>query len=163
DAIGDRLMYRLAYRNFGDHASIVANHTVSGPGGNTAVRWYEVRDPNGSPAVFQQGTFAPDADNRWMGSIAMDKARNIRVGYSVGSGVTYPSIRVTGWEVGNTPGELQAETFAVIGSGSQTGYDRWGDYSAMRIDPSDDCTFWYTQEYQAVTDTANWSTRIISF
>ena len=72
DALGDRLMYRLVYRNFADHASIVANHTVLTPDGNTAVRWYEVRDPIGTPTIYQQGTFAPDGDNRWMGSIAMD-------------------------------------------------------------------------------------------
>src|SRR5258708_6559595 len=76
---------------------------------------------------------------------------------------TYPSIRYTGWEVGNTPGILQAENSLVAGGGSQTGYNRWGDYSAMRIDPSDDCTFWYTQEYQATTQSAGWSTRIGSF
>ena len=163
DALGDRLMYRLAYRNFGDHASIVANHTVLTPSGTTGVRWYEVRNPGPAPTLFQQGTFAPDTDNRWMGSIAMDKSGNIGVGYSVASDLTYPSIRVTGWQVGDLLGELQSETLAVVGSGSQTGYARWGDYSAMRIDPSNDCSFWYTQEYQASTESANWSTRIISF
>jgi len=163
DALGDRLMYRLAYRNLGDHASIVANHTVLAPDGNTSVRWYEVRDPDGNPTIYQQGSFAPDTDNRWMASIAMDRIGNIGVGYSVASGVTYPSIRFTGWEVGNPLGTFQPETFAAAGGGSQTGFDRWGDYSAMRIDPSDDCTFWYTQEYQATTDTANWNTRILSF
>ena len=163
DALGDRLMYRLAYRNFGDHASIVANHTVLTPGGNTAVRWYEVRNPGPAPTLFQQGTFAPDAENRWMGSIAMDKSGNIGLGYSVASNLTYPSIRMSGWEVGNSLGELQSETFAVVGGGAQTGYNRWGDYSTMRIDPSNDCTFWYTQEYQASTASANWNTRIISF
>ncbi len=164
DALGDRLMYRLAYRNFGDHESIVANHTVLNPvGGNTGVRWYEVRSPNGTPTLYQQGTFAPDSDNRWMGSIAMDQSGNIGVGYSVASAATYPSIRYTGWEVGNTLGQLQAETSLVAGGGSQTGYNRWGDYSAMRTDPSDDCTFWYTQEYQATTQSANWNTRIGSF
>ncbi len=163
DALGDRLMYRLAYRNFGDHASLVANHTVLEAGGNTAVRWYEVQDPNGTPTIFQQGTFAPDTDSRWMASIAMDQTGNIAVGYSVGSGVTYPSIRFTGREGGDPLGTLQAETFAVVGGGSQTGYDRWGDYSAMRIDPSDDCTFWYTQEYQATTQSADWNTRVVSF
>jgi hypothetical protein len=163
DAIGDRLMYRLAYRNFGDHESLVANHTVLAPGGNTAVRWYEVRNPAGTPTIFQQGTFAPDSDNRWMASIGMDQSGNIGIGYSVASGVTYPSIRYTGWEVGDTAGQLQTETFAVVGGGSQTGYDRWGDYSAMRIDPIDDCTFWYTQEYQATTQSANWNSRIMAF
>jgi hypothetical protein len=163
DALGDRLMYRLAYRNFGDHSSVVANHTVLTADGNTGVRWYEVRDPSGTPTIFQQGTFAPDADNRWMASIAMDQSGNIGVGYSVGSAATYPSIRFTGREVGDALGSLQTETFAVVGGGSQTGFNRWGDYSAMRIDPVDDCTFWYTQEYQATTQDADWSTRIISF
>jgi hypothetical protein len=163
DALGDRLMYRLAYRNFGDHESIVANHTVVADTGATGVRWYEIRDPNGTPAIYQQGTFAPDTDNRWMASIAMDKAGNIGVGYSVSSSGTFPSIRYTGWEVGDTFGTLQNESFLVVGGGSQTGYNRWGDYSAMRIDPSDDCSFWYTQEYQATTQFANWNTRIGSF
>lgn len=163
DALGDRLMYRLAYRNFGGHASIVANHTVLAPDGNTAVRWYEVRSPDSTPTIFQQGTFAPDTENRWMGSLAMDRIGNIAVGYSVASALTSPSIRFTGWEVGGTPGQLESEMSAVVGSGAQTGYNRWGDYSAMRIDPSDDCTFWYTQEYQATTASANWNTRIVSF
>jgi hypothetical protein len=163
DALGDRLMYRLAYRNLGDHESIVANHTVLTAGGNTAVRWYELRSPNGTPVIYQQGTFAPDADNRWMASIAMDRTGNVGVGYSVASGSTFPSIRMSGWEVGNSLGILQAETFLVTGGGSQTGFDRWGDYSAMRIDPTDDCTFWYAQEYQATTQSANWNTRIASF
>jgi len=162
DALADRLMYRLGYRNFGDHESLVANHTVLS-GTNTAVRWYEVRSPNGAPTVYQQGTFAPDTDNRWMASLAMDKSGNIGVGYSVSSSVTFPSIRYTGWEVGNPLGMLQSETQMVSGSGSQTGYNRWGDYSAMLTDPSDDCTFWYTTEYIAVTAAANWSTRIGSF
>jgi hypothetical protein len=155
-------MYRVAYRNFGDHESLVANHTVLTAGGNTGVRWYEVRSPS-TPTLYQQGTFAPDTDNRWMASVAMDQSGNIAVGYSVTSSVTYPSIRYTGWEVGNTLGTLQAETSLVAGGGSQTGYNRWGDYSAMMTDPSDDCTFWYTQEYQATTQSADWNTRIGSF
>jgi hypothetical protein len=163
DALGDRLMYRLAYRNFGDHESLVANHTVSAGAGTTGVRWYEVRNPDGAPTIDQQGTFAPDADSRWMASVAMDKAGNIAVGYSVSSSSTFPSIRYTGWEVGDPAGTLQGETSLVVGGGSQTGYNRWGDYSAMRIDPDDDCTFWYTQEYQATTQSANWNTRIGSF
>src|SRR5216684_536700 len=93
DALRDRLMYRLAYRNFGDHESIVANHTVVASTGATGVRWYEIRNPNGSPAIYQQGTFAPDADNRWMASMAMDRTGNIGIGYSVSSSGTFPSIR----------------------------------------------------------------------
>lgn len=164
DSLGDRLMYRLAYRNLGDHESIVANHTVVAPtSGMTGVRWYEVRDPNGTPTIYQQGTFAPDADNRWMASIAMDQAGNIGVGYSVSGSATFPSVRYTGREVGDALGSLQNETLLVSGGGSQTGFNRWGDYSAMRVDPVDDCVFWYTQEYQAITQTGNWNTRIGSF
>ena len=163
DALSDRLMYRLAYRKFSDHESLVANHTVTSASGNTGVRWYEVRSPNNAPFLYQQGTFAPDTDNRWMASAAMDKNGNIAVGYTVASSGTYPSVRYTGWEIGNTLGTLQAESSMVAGGGSQTGYNRWGDYSAMRIDPTDDCTFWYTQEYQASTQVANWNTRIGSF
>jgi len=163
DGLGDRLMYRLVYRNFGDHESIVANHTVVASTGATGVRWYEIRNPNAAAAIYQQGTFAPDTDNRWMASIAMDHSGNIGVGYSVASAGTFPSIRYTGWEVGDPLGALQQETFFVVGGGSQTGYNRWGDYAAMRIDPSDDCLFWFTQEYQATTQVSNWNTRIGSF
>lgn len=95
DSLGDRLMYRLAYRNFGDHESLVVNHSVTAvlPGSNVStvgVRWYEIRNPNGTPTVFQQGTFAPDANFRWMGSVAMDKVGDIAVGYSVSSSSMYP-------------------------------------------------------------------------
>jgi len=162
DSLSDRLMYRLAYRNFGDHESIVANHTVSA-GSNTGVRWYEVRNPGGTPTVYQQGTYAPDSDNRWMASVAMDKSGNVGVGYSVASTSTYPSIRYSGWQVGDPLGTLQAETQLIEGGGSQTGANRWGDYSAMQIDPTDDCTFWYTQEYEAANQGTNWNTRIGSF
>jgi hypothetical protein len=162
DSLSDRLMYRLAYRNFGDHESIVANHTVSA-GTNTGVRWYEVRNPSGTPTVYQQGTYAPDSDNRWMASVAMDKSGNVGVGYSVASASTYPSIRYSGWEVGDPLGALQAETQIIEGGGSQTGVNRWGDYSAIQIDPTDDCTFWYTQEYEAANQGTNWNTRIGSF
>ena len=163
DALGDRLMYRLAYRNFGDHESLVANHSVVTGGGNVGVRWYEVRSPNGTPTIYQQGTYAPDSDNRWMASIAQDQVGNIAVGYSVASSATLPSIRYTGWEVGNAPGTLQPENVMIAGGGVQTSYNRWGDYSAMRPDPVDGCTMWYTTEYYQTTQAGLWYTRIGSF
>src|SRR5207302_3546462 len=99
DSIADRLMYRLAYRNFGDHESLALNYTTNaGPGdtavgsGHAGIRWYEIRDPNGVPTVYQQSTFAPDAAHRWMGSIAMDQSGDIALGYSKSSKTTYPSI-----------------------------------------------------------------------
>lgn len=167
DALADRLMYRLAYRNFGDHESLVLNHSVisydATYGNRVGVRWYEVRSPNGTPAIFQQATFAPDSDNRWMASIAQDHSGNIAVGYSVSSAATYPSIRYTGRETADPTGTFQAETTMVAGGGSQSSYNRWGDYSALRIDPVDDCTFWYTTEYQKDNQPGNWYTRIGSF
>src|SRR5262245_49898518 len=156
-------MFRPPQSKFGGPQAIRAPPTVLSPARHTGVRRDEGPSPNHRPPIYQPGTFAPDPDNRWMASIAMDHSGNIGVGYSVASAGTFPSIRYTGWEVGDPLGTLQAETWLVSGGGSQTGFNRWGDYSAMRVDPSDDCTFWYTQEYQATTADANWNTRIGSF
>ncbi len=166
DGIGDRLMYRLAYRNFGTHESLVVNHSVNVGANRAGVRWYEVRDPGGSPTIYQQGTYAPaDGLHRWMGSIAMDQMGNVALGYSVSSNSVYPSIRYTGRLASDPLGEMsQGEAQIIAGSGSQTSsYARWGDYSMMGIDPADDCTFWYTQEYIETTGYANWQTRVASF
>jgi len=165
DSLGDRLMYRLAYRKFGDHEAMVVNHSVNA-GTSVGVRWYELRATTpGAFGVFQQGTFAPDSSNRWMGSMAMDQTGNIALGYSRSSGSSgdYPSIYVTGRVPGDPAGEMEAETALHVGNGSQTGYSRWGDYSAMWIDPSDDCTFWYTNQYYPQTASYNWYTFIGSF
>lgn len=163
DSLADRLMHRLAYRNFGDHEAIVLNHSVSA-GSSVGVRWYEVRDLSTSPTVYQSGTYAPDSAYRWMGSAAMDKLGNIAIGYSASSTGLYPGIRYTGRAPTDPLGTLQAENILVSGSGSQTaGLSRWGDYSAMTIDPTDDCTFFYTNEYLKANGTFNWSTAIASF
>ncbi|MFN8489908.1 MAG: hypothetical protein U0350_20145 [Caldilineaceae bacterium] len=165
DSLADRLMFRLAYRRFADgHEALVVNHAVKPSNGTSAIRWYEVRNPNGTPVVFQQGTFAPDTSSRWMGSIAMDKQGNIAVGYSVSSSTLKPSIRYTGRLAGDALGTLQAENIIIAGGGSQTGgLTRWGDYSTMDVDPSNDCTFWYTNEYLKANGSFNWSTRIAAF
>ncbi len=165
DSLGDRLMYRLAYRNFGDHESLLVNHSVTA-GSSVGVRWYELRQTpgSGSFSVYQQGTFAPDSSYRWMGSIAMDKAGDIALGYSVSSTSMHPSIAYTVHVPGTDAlGTLEAETPIINGTGSQTGLDRWGDYSSMSIDPVDDCTFWYTNEYLQSDGSFNWSTQIASF
>jgi hypothetical protein len=168
DAIGDRLMNRLQYRRFADgHESLMANHTVGvgTSGDQAAIRWYEIRALSTTPIVYQQGTYSPSTDNRWMGSIAMDRSGDIAVGYSVSSSTVSPSIRYTGRLASDTLGTLpQGETTMIAGSGSQTsGYNRWGDYSMMAVDPTDDCTFWYTQEYYTATSDRGWRTRIGSF
>ncbi len=166
DAISSKLMYRVQYRNFPSYKTLVLNHTVDVDGTNHAgVRWYELRDSGSGWSVYQQGTYAPDGDNRWMGSAAMDKAGDIALGYSISSSSTYPGIRYAGRTPADPLGTLgQAEQTLMAGSGSQThSAARWGDYSAMSIDPADDCTFWYTQEYYQTTSSAGWQTRVGAF
>ena len=163
DSLADRIMHRLAYRNFGDHEALLVNHSVTA-GSSVGIRWYELRGLTGAPTVFQQGTYAPDPLYRWMGSIAMDKVGNIALGYSVSSSSQFPSIRYTGRAPTDAPGTMQAENVILNGSGSQQhSLSRWGDYSAMTIDPVDDCTFFYTNEYLKSNGTFNWSTQIASF
>src|SRR6266540_1715704 len=165
DSLGDRLMYRLAYRNRGGIETLVVNHSVRVSGTRRSqvvgVRWYEVRNPNGTPLVFQQATFSPDATSRWMGSAAMDKLGNLAVGFSASSELIHPAIRLAVRQSTDPVGTLQAESSIIEGGGSQlANLARWGDYSSMSVDPVDDCTFWYTQEYLKVNGTFNWSTRI---
>jgi hypothetical protein len=168
DSLADRLMYRLAYRNLGTSESWVVNHSItvgtSKRNSTVGVRWYELRNLNIAPVVFQQGTFSPDSTFRWMGSIGMDKQGNIAVGYSASSKGVFPSIRYTGRLVGDPLNTLQSENSILAGNGSQLrNLNRWGDYSAISIDPTDDCTFFYTTEYLKASGTFNWSTRIASF
>ena len=165
DALGDRLMYRLAYRNFSDHQTWLVSHSVTA-GSSVGERWYEFHAPENSTSlsVFQQGTFAPDSNYRWMGSIAMDSAQDIALGYSISSPGMYPSISYTGRVPSDALGTMESEAQIVAGTGSQslTG-NRWGDYTSMAIDGADDCTFWYTNQYYMVTAQFDWSTRLASF
>ncbi len=165
DSLGDRLMYRLAYRNFsGDHQTWLVSHSVTA-GSSVGERWYEFRAPETSTSLstYQQGTFAPDSNYRWMGSIAMDRAQDIALGYSVSSSSVYPSIGYTGRVSTDTLGTMETEASIVAGAGSQPDTsNRWGDYSSMVIDAADDCTFWYTTEYYMVTASFDWSTRLAS-
>jgi len=168
DSLSDRIMFRAAYRNRAGTESLLINHSVMVSGNNktqvVGVRWYELRLASQTPSLYQQGTFSPDSTSRWMGSLAMDKVGNIALGYSASSSSVYPSIRYTGRAPGDALGTMQAENSVIAGSGSQTGsLHRWGDYSTMSIDPVDDCTFWYTQEYGVANGSFNWDTRVVSF
>ena len=162
DSLGDRPMYRLAYRNFGDHQAMVFDHSVS-----AGLRWYELRAATGAGSpfnVFQQGTYAPDSTIRWMGSAAMDQSGDLAIGYSASSSSIHPAVRYTGRVPGDPLGSLESELSIIEGTGSQTNnLHRWGDYSSLRIDPSDDCTFWYVNEYLKSDGAFNWSTRVGSF
>ena len=165
DAIGDRLMFRLAYRKFTDgHEAVVGNYTVSA-GGVAGLRWFELRAVTTAPTVFQQSTYQPDTTWRWMGSAAMDQSGNLAIGFSASSTTINPQIRYAGRLAADPINTLaQGEAHLFDGTGSQTGTgNRWGDYSALTVDPVDDCTFWYTQEYYSTTTSFNWRTRIGNF
>ena len=168
DGVADRLMYRLQYRNYGNHEALVVNHTVLADGLDRAgLRWYELtKTLTTGWSIEQQGTYAPaDGNYRWMGSLAADHQDDLALGFSIASSLLHPSIRYVGRLVTDTLNTLpQAETELFAGSGSQTGtYGRWGDYSTMSVDPIDGCTFWYTQEYLPATSATGWHTRIGSF
>ena len=171
-----RPTWRLAYRNFKDYETLVTNQTVEALPGEAGVRWYEIRRTNGVYSLYQQGTYAPgDSVHRWMGSIAQDKQGNMALGYSVVNGVdVYPGIRYTGRMAKDPLGQMTLNEGVIInGTGVQTTTNsRWGDYTSMNIDPVDDCTFWYVNEYYEISGfpvnptaptTAPWQTRIASF
>jgi Carboxypeptidase regulatory-like domain/Kelch motif len=166
DAFGDRLLNRLAYRNFGGTQGLALNHAVDANGSDKAgIRWYQLENSGSGWSIDDQGTYSPDSDNRWMGSAALDASGNLAVGYSVSSSATFPSIRAAGRLAGDPAGQLsQGEKELIAGGGSQThGASRWGDYAALQLDPTDGCTFWFTTEYLQQTSVADWHTRIGSF
>ena len=167
DTLSDRLMYRLQYRDFGSYQTLVGNHTVDANGADKAgIHWFELRDSGSGFALNQQGVYAPDEDNRWMASAAMDISGDIALGFSASnSTTTYPSIRYTGRLSADPAGSMpQGEATLIAGSGHQTHpAARWGDYSMLSVDPVDNCTFWYTNEYIQTSGTADWQTRIGSF
>ena len=162
DPLREVVMWRSQYRNFGTHETIVGNFVTDVDGADRGgIRWFELRRTGGAWSLFQEGTYSPDTTNRWMGSIAMDVSGNIALGYSAGSSTVFPGIRYTGRLAGDPAGAMpQVETTVVIALGSN-GSNRWGDYSSMNVDPVDDCTFWYTNEY--ATTAGTWNTRIASF
>ena len=166
DAVSEWPMFRFPYRNFGTHQSLVGTFTVGGGLGEegAAIRWFELRKTGANWTLYQQGTFDPgDGHDRFMGSIAMDGAGNIALGYSVSSSTLNPSIRYATRLSTDPLGAMQSEAVLIAGGGSQTGSDRWGDYSAMSIDPADDCTFWYTNEYYSANSSSQWKTRVGTF
>ncbi|MCX6287830.1 MAG: BACON domain-containing carbohydrate-binding protein [Bacteroidetes bacterium] len=168
ETLSDRLMYRLQYRNFGSYQTMVTCHSVNVDGaGHAGCRWYELRNTGSGWSIYQQGSYAPDSPHRWMPSVAMNGQGDIALGYSVSDATsTYPSIRYTGRRASDPLNTMTvAEQTLIAGTGSQTysGAGRWGDYSCMSVDPSDDLTFWYTNEYVQTTGDWSWQTRIGSF
>jgi hypothetical protein len=167
DALGDRLMYRLAYRNFGDHEAMVIAHSVAAATGSSyaATRWYELRatPPGSAFSLYQTGTVSHKNVNIWMASVAMDKVGDIAMGASYDNATTIkPSIAYSGRIPSDPLGTLEAPSFVVHGTGVETSSNRWGDYSSMSVDPSDDCTFWYSQMYYQ-SNGADWIAHVNSF
>ena len=167
-----RPMFRFAYRNFGTHESLVTNQSVSagaGPGGEVSgLRWWELRSPNSNPFIYQQGTYAPgvtDGIHRWMGSIAMDGQGNMALAYSSSNASVFPSVAYTGRFVDSPLGTMPlGEGTIVTGTGSQTGGgNRWGDYTSLSVDPTDDLTLWHVNEYVPATSASGWRLRVGSF
>jgi hypothetical protein len=157
DAIADRLMFRLAYRNFSTHEALVVNQTIEG-GAMAGVRWYEIRSPQVAPFVFQQGTVVDPEIAFWMGSIAMDRAGNIALGFSASEKRTNPSVFAVGRRPSDPLGTMSGPLVLALGTGVQQ-----ASFHRMVLDPTDDCTFWYTQEYQREVGFFDWKTRISAF
>jgi len=168
DSLGDRLMFRLAYRNSGTHEALVVNHAAKTSKAASGVRWYEIRSPNATPVVFQHGTLTSGSTSLWMGAMGMDKVGNIALGFSESSSTIHPSIAFTGRVPSDPAGTMEGIATIFTGKGSQTGgmangSNRWGDYSGLAIDPSNDCTFWYVNQYIPSNGSFNFHTRIASF
>jgi len=168
DALGNETMFRNAYRNFGDHEAMVFSHSVAPGKGSTAVsaeRWYELRATpvGGSFSLYQSGTYQNATNNYWMGSIAMDKMGDIALGFSVDNKTNLPpSIRYTGRIPSDPLNKMHKSKMPVKGTKVQTSSNRWGDYSNMSVDPVDDCTMWYVQEY-GKNGGENWQSAVTAF
>ncbi|MGA7234877.1 MAG: hypothetical protein WBY44_04320 [Bryobacteraceae bacterium] len=164
DSQGDKLIQRLVYRNFGDHESILAEHSVATAAHGGGVRWYEFRlNKQRDPTLYQQSTYAPGGFYRWLGSMAFDRKGDIGIGYSFGGDPNYPGQRVAARLAKDPKGQLTFhESVLAEGHASQTGSLRWEDYTNIAIDPSDDCTFWYVGNYLKSGATSS-TTRIGSF
>jgi hypothetical protein len=160
DPLREVIMHRLQYRNFGTHQALVSNFVTDVDGtDHGGIRWFELRKAGGGWGLHQEGTFAPDAHHRFMGSAAMDGAGNLGVGYSLSSATLFPGIRFAARLAGDAPGTLQGEVPVIAGADSHVS-NRWGDYSSLNVDPVDDRTFWFTTLY---TPSSFWETRIATF
>ena len=156
--------YMTTYRVVNGTASLLLNHTIKVGKRKAGVRWYELRDLDGTPQIYQQGTQTDEELSRWIGALSVDKAGNMALGYSTTSSTEYPSVRSTGRMASDPLGSMTIpERLVVAGTGAQTQSPRWGDYNSMSVDPVDDCTFWYTNQYNRSTGPRRWHTVITAF
>ena len=163
DPQGTFTMHPTSYRNFGTHESLLLNHAIQVSGARAGIRWYELRDPNGTPVIYQSGNQTAEKLHRWMGSISINELGDVALGYSASGRNSYPSIRYAARRSDDPLGQMtQGEAVLVAGGNSQKTSPRWGDYTSMSVDPTDDCTFWYTNEYYPAGK-KYWHTAIASF
>jgi hypothetical protein len=165
DPLREVIMHRLQYMNHDDGFETLAGNFVVDVSGTDhgGIRWFELRRTGGvagSWALYQEGTYSIDSDNRWMAGGAMDQAGNFALAFNVTSTSTYPSLRYTGRTADDPLGVMTATETTVAAGSDSSGTNRYGDYSAMGLDPADDCTFWFTGEYNVAS---TWSTRWASF
>lgn len=162
DPLREVLMYQVQYRNFGTHESMVCNHVTDVDGADRGgIRWYELRRVGAGPwTIFQEGTYSPDSDSRWMGAISINAAGDIGLMYNITSTSTFPGIRYTGRRVCDAPGVMSEPETTIIAGSAANGSNRYGDYNALSVDPSNGLTFWGTAQYNP---TSNWATQIGSF
>jgi hypothetical protein len=164
-----RLMYPLTYRKFEDHEAMVACHTMWDANVHY-LKWYEFRKEDSVWYIHQTGNYSPDDESRYMPSISMNGNGDIAMGYTKSSLELYPSIYFTGRRAEDPPGEMTFQEIElykglnyVNNYGSNSGRNRWGDYTSMLVDPADDSTFWYTSMYPINnTSWGNWSTRVVA-
>jgi gliding motility-associated-like protein len=148
DPLRELLMNRIMYRNFGTHESIVCAHATDVDGADLAgIRWYELRRTGGGAgtwSIYQESTYSPDSDMRWMPTIGISESGNIGLAYNVSSSSMYPSIRYTGRKECD-PLNVMTETEVTLVAGTTANNsNRWGDYNAMGVDGE---TFWFTAMY----------------
>jgi len=166
DPVDELQMYRAQYRHWPNYDSLMVDTTVDAGGDRAGQHWAELRNSGSGWTIYQEGTYAPaDTLNRWMGSIAMDGDGNIALGFSTSSATTYPSIAYNTKQASDPADGMLSGGEQVLhsGTGSQTGANRWGDYSAMSVDPVNDCTFFYTQEYYQTTGSFDFNTKVGAF
>jgi hypothetical protein len=166
DAVSEWPMHRFAYRRFTNRQSLVGNFTIDVGSDRAGIRWFELRNTGtavGGWTLFQQGTHAPGNIHRFMGSIAIDERGNIALGYSASSTTMFPAVRYATRERTDPLGTLEPERTLRAGGGSQTGSNRWGDYSGMSVDPVTDCQFWHTNQFYNPSSASNWKTVVGAF
>ncbi|MEN0006934.1 MAG: hypothetical protein AAF798_22470, partial [Bacteroidota bacterium] len=162
DPLREVLMFKVQYRNFGTHESIVCNHVTDVDNTDRGgIRWYELRRTGGGVwNIYQQGTYSPDGDDRWMGAININSTGQIGLLYNRSSTTTFPGIYYTGRNASDPLGTMTVPEGTIIAGSASNPSNRYGDYSSLSVDPSDETTFWGTAEYNP---SAQWSTRITSF